>query len=213
MSRQEVRAQLLRQRIAHETARIMVESGSRNFLQAKRKAAQRLGIADARHLPGNREVESALGEYQRLFHRQTHLHQLRHLRELGIEAMRFLRRFSPRLVGPVLDGNADRHSEVNLHLFSDTPEEVGTFLMGHGIPYEPSDRRLRMTAREYVLQPEFRFLADDTAVALTVFTGPRKRHAPLSPVDGRPMHRASLAEVESLLRVEPDETQGGGNGR
>jgi len=36
-------------------------------------------------------------------------------------------------------------------------------------------------------------------IALTVFDGPSGRHAPLSPVDGRPMRRAALAEVERLL--------------
>jgi len=207
--RQATRVLQLRRRIAEEAARIMVESGSRNFLQAKRKAAQKLGIPDARHLPGNHEVEEALVGYQRLFlgHEQPrHLHRLR---EVAAEGMRFLERFSPRLVGPVLDGTADQHSEVNLHLFADPVEMVAHFLMEQGIPNELGERRLRMPNGEYVRLPEYRFLAGDVAVALTVFSGPGAHQPPLSPVTGRPMHRAGLSEVDILLaEVGGDKTSG-----
>ena len=63
MTRQASRAQQLRQRIAQEAARWLVASGGRNFLQAKRKAAEQLGVSDARHLPSNLEVEDALAAY------------------------------------------------------------------------------------------------------------------------------------------------------
>ncbi len=189
----------LREHIAREAARILVESGSRNFLQAKRKAAQRLGVEGERGLPGNDEVERALYEYQRLFHPDRHDADLRRLRETGLQAMRLLERFSPRLVGAVLEGTADRYSEVNLHLFADAVEEVGLFLMDQGIPAELMDRRLRDARGRQVQQPEYRFMAGDVPVGLTVFVGPGERQSPLSPVDGRPMRRASLAQVSALL--------------
>jgi hypothetical protein len=201
-SRQQLRTQELRQRIAQEAARLMVESGSRNFLQAKRKAAEQIGVSDARHLPSNREVEDALAAYQRLFRSERQPGELRRLRGAALEAMRFLSEFSPRLVGPVLEGTADAHSEVNLHLFADSVEEVGHFLRERGIPAELSDRRLRLAAETHLNQPEYRFLAGGVPIALTIFHGPSARRAPLSPVDGRPMRRAGLAEVEQLIRVE-----------
>jgi hypothetical protein len=200
--RQLARAQELRQRIAQEAARHMAESGNRNFLQAKRKAAEQLGVSDARHLPSNREVEEALAAYQRLFHGERHAGALRRLRRTALEAMRFLHPFAPRLVGPVLEGTADAHSEVNLHLFSESVEEVGHFLRERGIPAELGDRRLRVAPETYVQQPEFRFIAGEVPIALTVFAGPGGRQAPLSPVDGRPMRRAPSAEVERLLAGE-----------
>ncbi len=198
-NRQAARSLQLRQRIAQEAARLLVESGGRNYLQAKRKAAQQLGVSDARYLPNNREVEQALADYQRLFHADSQPVHLRELRRTALEAMRFLHSFSPKLVGPVLEGTADRYCEVNLHVFADLAEEVGGFLLEHGIPFELTDRRLRVTADEHGCLPEYRFLAGDVPVALTAFSGPAGRHAPLSPVDGRPMRRASLAEVEALL--------------
>jgi len=46
----------------------MAEHGIRDFLIAKRKAAERMGVADmAAVLPRNVEIEQALAEYQRLF--------------------------------------------------------------------------------------------------------------------------------------------------
>ena len=199
MTRQASRAQQLRQRIAQEAARWLVASGGRNFLQAKRKAAEQLGVSDARHLPSNLEVEEALAAYQRLFRGERQAGELQRLRAAALEALRFLGDFAPRLVGPVLEGTADAFSEVNLHLFADSVEEVGHFLRERGVPAALGDRRLRVAAEVYVNQPEYRFLAGGVPVALTVFDHGALRQAPLSPVDGRPMRRASLAEVERLL--------------
>jgi hypothetical protein len=180
----------------------MVETASRNFLQAKRKAAEQLGVSDTRNLPSNREVEDALAAYQRLFRGARQAEELRRLRETAVQAMRLLSGFAPRLVGPVLEGTADAHSEVNLHLFSDSIEEVGHFLRERGIPAVLGDRRLRVAQESYVSQPEFRFVAGGVPIALTVFSSLAGRHAPLSPVDGRPMRRAPLAELERLLAGE-----------
>ena len=209
--RQAERLLHVRQRIAQEAARILAHSGSRNYLQAKRKAAQQLGVSDARSrvaddvvsymlsLPGNQEVEQALAEYQRLFQGHVQPKQLRRLREAALEGMRFLHAFAPKLVGPVLEGTADQHSEVNLHLFADPLELVATFLLEQGIPHELTDRRLRMPSGEYIRVPEFRFVAGDISMALTVFSGAGAHQPPLSPVNGRPMRRAPLAEVQALL--------------
>ncbi len=211
-SRSLARAAQARQHIAREAARILAESSSRNFLQAKRKAAQQLGISDARNLPGNDEIEQALMDYQRLFRSHVQPRHLRQLRKTAAEGMRFLEHFAPRLVGPVLEGTADQHSEVNLHLFADQVEQVGAFLSERGIPSELGERRLRMAGGEYVRMPEFRFLAGEVAVALTVFSGPGARQPPLSPVTGRPMRRAALREVETLLDASEDGPAGPDSG-
>lgn len=178
----------------------MAEEGVRDFRFAKCKAAERLGL-DTRslHMPTNVEVQAALTERQRLFHADSQPQSLRKLRETACQAMRMLNGFDARLVGPVLNGTADRHAIIYLHLFSEPPEQVAIYLMEQHIPYEISARKLRSRAgvvREY---PLYRFVAGDTPVELTVFGLDGIREAPASPVDGKPMRRASLRELEGLL--------------
>jgi len=192
--------QQMRLRLAQEAARIIEEEGIRDFHSAKRKAAAHLGATDTRNMPSNTEIEQALIEYQRLFKAATQPTRLRELREAALHALRFFTRFHPRLVGSVLSGTANAHSDVNLHLFTDVPEDVAVFLMQEGIPYDTGERRLRLSNGDSANYPVYRFLAGDTRLDLTVFPIDGERQAPRSPVDGKPMRRAGLAAVEELLK-------------
>lgn len=191
----------MRELLTQECARIMAVEGVRDFSLAKRKAALRLGAPDTRNLPQNREIQDALMDYQRLFGGDGQRHTLRALREAALEAMTFFERFRPRLVGPVLDGTADGFSDVNLHLFADTPEEVVLFLLEHDIPFDTDERRFRYDD-DYVFLPVYRFVAGDARIDVCVFTERGLRHPPRSRVDGRPMRRANAGEVRALLEGE-----------
>jgi hypothetical protein len=193
------RSQQIRYGIAHEAARIMREQGIKDFLLAKRKAAERMGISDRTALPGNDEIAAALTEQQRLFGGSAYPARLRALRETATRAMDLLNEFEPRLVGSVLSGAVTDHSEVNLHVFSDTPEAVAIHLMDCEIPYESSERRIRYPSERTESRPSFRFVAGDVAVEATVFPVHGLRQAPSCPIDGRPMQRARLPELEALL--------------
>lgn len=189
----------IRQRICAEAARIMAEEGVQDFHAAKRKAAGRLNLPETKHLPSNQEIEQALGEHLKLFHAQDLPETLRKLRHMALEAMRFFAAFEPRLVGPVLSGNVTPHSEIHLHITADTPEDIGFLLQEHSIPYDEADRRLRFGGDRYENLPSYRFLADATPVELTVFSREAVRELPLSPVDGKPMRRLAIKELEQLL--------------
>ena len=197
-ARSNTKSSQLRERIAKEAARVMCEAGVKDFHLAKRKALQRLRIDEQRNLPSNEEIEAAISEYQRLFRADRQPARLAELRRTALNAMRFLARFKPRLVGAVLSGTADEHSDVCLHLFADTAEEVGLFLMENGIPHEQGERLMRLAADETERLPTCRFMADDVPVELVVFAARARRRVPLSPVDGRPMRRAALRAVEAL---------------
>jgi len=192
----------LRRRIALEAARLISESGIRDFAMAKRKAAERLGAFDEGSLPKNSEIEEALREHQRLFQADEHPQLVRALREAAREAMQFFARFDPRLVGAVLEGTADRYSAVCLHLFADTPEEVLLALDEQGIDYTESARRLRMSRDTQVEFPVLQVARDGTAFDLTIFPRDAIRQAPLDRVDEKPMRRASLAALDELLASE-----------
>lgn len=200
MKRHPTRGDNLRRALAQEAARIMAEHGIRDFLVAKRKAAERFGVTDgAALLPKNSEIEDALREHQRLFQADEHPALLRELREAARNAMQFLGRFEPRLVGAVLEGTADRHSAVCLHLFSDTPEEVMLLLDEQGIAYTENQRRLRISRDAQIEFPVLQLMRNGTAFDLTILPRDAIRQAPLDRVDERPMRRASLAALEELL--------------
>ena len=194
-----VRGEHLRQALAQEAARIMAEHGIHDYLVAKRKAAERLGVTDRALLPKNTEIELALAQYQRLFGGDSHAESLQSQRRAALQAMRRLSGFQPRLVGSVLSGTATAHSDVQLHLFAERPEAVTIWLMDQGIRHEVTTRRVKMGAERVLEYPGVRFEVDGQAVEATVFPTDGIRQAPVSPVDGKPMQRAAVADLQALL--------------
>lgn len=188
--------------VAQTAARLMAQGGSRDFASAKRKAAEQLGIQHSRNLPANDEIEAALREYQQLFQHDSQREQLHELRHTALQAMKLLSPFSPRLVGPVLNGTADQYSPIYLHLFADTPEQVSLFLMEQKIPFEQTERRVRYPAGREESYPLYRFLAGEQTLELTVFPPKSIRQPPLSPVDGKAMPRASSDELQRIMEEE-----------
>ena len=193
------RTEDMRRALAQEAARIMDEHGIGDFLQAKRKAAGRLGVNDVAVLPKNIEIEAALRERQRLFGRDSHDYYLKEQRQIALDAMRLLTEFMPRLVGSVLTGTATKHSDINLHLFADRSETVAIRLLEIGVPHEFYERRVKMDADRSVNYPALRFEASGRTVNATVFPIDGIRQSPYSPVDGRPMRRADAREVADLV--------------
>ena len=189
----------LRYHIAFEAARIMAEEGVHDYHAAKCKAAVRLDQPDTTPLPSNREVEAALRRHLELFHGARLAERLRHLRGLAREAMRFLADYAPLLTGPVLSGTATAFSPIQIHVCAEAPEDIALLLAAHRIPFDQQDKRLRFGGERYRSVPTYVFRAEDVPVELCVFSPTARRDPPLSPVDGRPMPRANLAEVAALL--------------
>lgn len=196
------RGEHLRRAVAQEAARIMAEHGVDDYGQAKRKAAERLGATDIAVLPRNAEIEAALVEHHRLFDAATHSSTLTGLRRTALQAMRLLKKFQPRLVGPVLSGTASAHSEIGLHLFADGTESVALHLMENNVPHHVAERRFRYEPDRLVSYPVVQFVAGDCPIDAVVFPLNGIRQSPASPVDGKPMRRADTAELESLLEQQ-----------
>ena len=192
----------LRRQLAQLAARIMAEEELADFHLAKRKAASRMGVDVRKLLPSNVEIEAELRAYRALFQGEEHAAHLRRLREAAREAMRFFAAFRPLLVGPVLEGTAGERGVVSLHLYVDTPEALGLFLLEQGIPHELAEVSLRMAGGRRSF-PAVHFMAGDVAMELVMLPAEGGRQPPLSPVDGRPMKRASLRQLEALLGTEP----------
>ena len=202
MTRHRPRTDMLRQAVAREAARLMIEHGHEDYGVAKRKAAERFGVTDLAVLPKNSEIEEALAEHQRLFVPDAHANELSAMRSTALEAMRLFADFEPRLVGPLLTGTATAHNDITLHLFADTPESVAVRLIDRSIPHEFAERRFRVQRDEVEAYPVVRFNAGGHDVDATIFPRDGIRQAPPGPVDGKPMRRATAEEVANLIAAE-----------
>jgi hypothetical protein len=193
------RASGARQRMAYEAARIMVEQGLADFDRARRKAAVRTGILDRRSWPSNEAIAEALLTQRRLFQGLSHARELEQLRQVAIEAMGAFHGFSPRLIGPVLDGAGPVEPGVQLYLFAERPEEVVFRLLDQQIPWQERERSFRYRGGERRSHPVFRFFAGETPVELIVLPRSALRNPPLDPVTERPERGASREELERLM--------------
>jgi hypothetical protein len=192
----------LREQLAQEAARLMAENGIDNFGLAKRKAAERLGISHAGVLPSNSRIQECLAERQRIFAPVTHDRRLSALRGLAAEVMEQIEAFRPRLVGAVLAGTVTINSAVELHAFADSPELVAAELAIHGVNPRDVQRRYRFGGQRVEQLPGFSFVREGELVEVIVFPERGAHHAPLSPVDQRPMRRAGRDAVLALLAAD-----------
>lgn len=203
VKRRNSRCEYQRLEVAQEAARIMRGEGVRDYLLAKRKAANRLGVVDGNALPANDEIASALAEQQRLFGGTAYAKRLQQLRIVAKQAMNLFEEFSPRLVGAVLTGIVTDQTAVNLHVFSDAPEDVAHCLLDRNITYDIGEHRVRYHHDRYELQPAYSFAVDDICIEATVFSVTGLRQPPYCPINGKPMQRVQLPAVEALVEGHP----------
>ena len=195
-----LRLQTQRQRVAFEAARLISQHGLQDYQQAKLRAAERLGVTDNAALPGNAEVLAELRDYRRLFQGEEQPRQLRRRREAALPAMQFFQAFGPRLVGSVLDGSTDGNSPVCLRVFCDDPDEFARFLLDSQLHASAlPDHRLRIDRERAENFPRWGFIVDDIAFEIAVLPTELSRNSPLSPIDNKPMQRASMRALRDLL--------------
>lgn len=187
----------LRRQLAYQAARLMAEDGVTDFAAAKWKAARQAGLADAKLLPDNQEIEAALREYQGLYQSQDQPAHLRRMREVAVKVMRDFQEFRPALVGSVLAGTAGQHSDVNLQLFTDDPKALALFLLNRRYRFEEGSRRMRR-GEQLDEVPRYRIEVDGIPVTLTVLDRDDERVSPVRAASEGPQ-RARLADVEALL--------------
>ena len=193
------RLRQIRLEVAAEAARIIATEGQHNYHAAKKKAAERIGVSERLALPSNLEVKDALQRYQNLYGGNAHANNLEYLRHTAILAMQGLEKFNPRLVGSVLDGTANEHSRIALHVFSDSSESVILYFLENGTVFSQEQRQIRWHDGKHRTVPLIVFELDGAVVELTVFALVHLRQAPPSPIDGKPQRRATLIETKYLL--------------
>jgi len=193
------RIRQIRLEIATEAARIIATEGQHNYHAAKKKAAERVGTSERLALPSNSEVEEALRRYQGLYGGAAHVENLERLRGIAVDAMYYLEKYNPRLVGPVLEGTANKHSRVTLHVFSDSVESVILHFLENGTSFSQEQRQIRWHSGGHRTVPLIVFELRESMIELMIFDEVHLRQAPPSPIDGKPQRRATLTDAECLL--------------
>ena len=189
-------AELLRAEIAAAAARMIAEDGT-DFATAKRKAARQiLGNNKPRGdiLPDNAQVEAEVRAYNELFFGETQPARLLYLRQLALELMQELAQFSPYLVGAVLNGTAGDHSDLHLHLFSESPKDVEIYLMNKDVHFEVSEGASLKSRSEPV--EIVSFMWRNEGVHLTLYS-PDDQRGPATRID-----RADRAALVRMLESE-----------
>ena len=200
----------LRQRIAREAARIMYFREEKEYLRAKLKAARRICQRRPRaaELPSNREIREQIELLARMYEGERRSARLADMRCEALRIMRILEPFRPKLVGSVLTGHVREGSDIDLHVFSDSVEAVCHALEAEGIHPEVEEKTVRKEGqlRRYVhIRFETRFPFE-----LTVYPADMVGHVFRSSITGRPMERASIAQLTALLGEEAPRSATGG---
>jgi hypothetical protein len=195
----------LRQAIALEAARLMYERVESEYFTAKRKAAKRLcrQWVKPEDLPSNAEIREQIQVFARLHEGDRRTANLRDMRIEALRMMRLLRAFKPRLIGSVMTGHVRKGSDIDLHVFSDSPALVCDLLEREGFQYETERKQVIKHGESRVFTHIHVF--DRFNVELTVYAEDKAHYVFKSSITGKAIERASIRELEELLAAEyPD---------
>src|SRR6059058_6250693 len=192
----------LRQAIALEAARLMYERAESEYYTAKRKAAKRLCRQGCKpeDLPSNAEIRDQIQVFARIHEGDKRTEHLRDMRLEALRMMRLLRRFRPRLIGSVMTGHVRKGSDIDLHVFCDSPALVADLLEQEGCQYDLERKQVVKHGEARVFTHVHVF--DRFNFELTVYPEDKAHYVFRSSITGKPIERASIRELEELLSRE-----------
>ena len=195
----------LRQAIALEAARLMYERVETEYFTAKRKAAKRLcrQWVKPEELPSNAEIRDQIQVFARIHEGDRRTVNLRDMRLAALRLMRLLRPFRPRLIGSVMTGHVRKGSDIDLHVFSDSPALVCDLLEGEGLQYDVERKQVVKHGEGRIFTHVHVF--DRFNFELTVYAEDKAHYVFKSSITGKAIERASIRELEEFLAAEyPD---------
>jgi hypothetical protein len=172
------------------------------YFTAKRKAAQQIckGWVKPADLPSNVEIRDQIQLLARLYEGENRTENLLAMRMAALAMMRRLAPFRPRLIGSVLTGHIRQGSDIDIHVFSDTAEAVTHLLDVDGLPYTVERKQIRKHGEERIFTHIH--LVDRFPFELTLYASDQAHYVFKSSITGRPIERASFAELEQFLAAE-----------
>lgn len=127
----------LRSKIADEAAKLIISGRESDYTTAKRRAARILGVRfTTSDFPTTREVRDACQRIETLSEGGELLVDLHRMRVAALRLLRLLRSFSPRLVGPVVEGSVQTGAETRIDLQADRTSDVAACLASAGLEFQ-----------------------------------------------------------------------------
>ncbi len=196
----------IRRQLAFLAARMMYLRTETEYFTAKRKAAKQLGV-EYRHRPGdlpsNKEIRDQIQAMARIHEGPKRLEHLRGMRLDALRMMRLLARFRPRLIGSVRTGHVRKGSDIDIHIFSDSQAIVTDTLDELGLQYDVEHKRIIKHDEERSFTHIH--IHDNHNYELTLYPEDKVHYVFKSSITGKAIERASIAELEALLREENPE--------
>ncbi len=190
-----------RHQVAVEAARLLYHREFKEYYQAKREAARRLGTKE---LPTNREIHRQIMALADRIEGSGRLDRLDGMRQLAVELMELLKDFHPRLIGSTLKGHIRKGSDVDLHLFTEDLDSVIQVLESAGLV--PTVEVVRSQKSPTGEPTDYIHVKLDhpngIPVEMTVYPPEWLQIRPKCSITGGPIERAGLAEARQLLREE-----------
>jgi hypothetical protein len=192
----------IRRQIALLAARLMYDRTESEYFTAKRKAARQLGVEyryRPKDLPSNAEIRDQIQGLARFYEGEQRDYDLRDMRLEALRLMRRLAAFRPRLIGSVLTGHVRQGSDIDLHVFSNSLSAVTAALDDENLRYTVERKRVIKHNEERHFTHVH--VADRYHFELTVYAEDKANYPFKSSITGRVIERASIAELEQLLRA------------
>jgi predicted nucleotidyltransferase len=192
----------LRQAIALEAARLMYERIESEYFTAKRKAAKRLCRRSPKpeDLPSNAEIREQIQLFARIHEGDKRTQHLRDMRLEALRLMRLLRQFRPRLIGSVMTGHVRKGSDIDIHVFSDSPALISDLLEQAGCQHDLERKQVVKHGEARVFTHIHVF--DRFNFELTIYPEDKAHYVFKSSITGKAIERASIRELEELLARE-----------
>ena len=114
-----------------------------------------------------------------------------------------LARFRPRLIGSVRTGHVRKGSDIDIHIFCDSQALVTDTLDELGLQYDVEHKRIVKYGEERTFTHIH--IHDNHNYELTLYPEDKVHYVFKSSITGKAIERASIAELEALLREEDPE--------
>ncbi|HWL06989.1 MAG TPA: HD domain-containing protein [Planctomicrobium sp.] len=194
-----------RRQITFEAARLMYSRQESEYYRAKLRAARTLfrGGVKPSQLPSNAEIRDEIQRFAWMYEGESRFQRLREMRLAALSMMRLLKDFRPRLIGSTLTGHVRSGSDIDLHLFSSSLEAIVGILQQAGYTFDVEHKQVRKhgESRTYT----HIHVQDEFPLELTIYAADQAHYVFRSSITGKPIERASLPELETLLKKDdPD---------